>query len=485
MVMEMKVFNNLTRKKEIFKTLKPGKVLFYSCGPTTYDFLHVGNGFAFVQGDLFHRTLKALGYEVQFARNFTDVDDKIIERANELKEDPLALSSRFVDECRKDMLSLNMLTPNFTPKVSETMPEIIQMIVDLLDKKFAYEVEGEVFYHVPAFKEYGKLSKKDLESLEHGIRVNVDKRKKHPADFVLWKPAKKGEPAWESPWGPGRPGWHIECSAMAKKHLGASIDLHIGGVDLMFPHHENEIAQSEAANGCTFSTHWCHNEFINFGNVKMSKSLGNVITIRGFVEKYGGEILRQLCLSVHYRSKMEWNEENLLKAIGDVERIHQFIIEWNEVKSRGLADATPAKAGELFQYIGEMKKELANDFNAPGALSHLFQMIREVRRDLFGSRRLASDVNETIKMIMDFAEQAMGVVYANPETLLKKLNEARGKIQGAAQLSAEQIEQLIGERKAARASKNWKRSDEIRDELKAKKVILKDSPDGTTTWSYE
>jgi cysteinyl-tRNA synthetase len=315
MAMELKIHNNLTRKKEVFKPIEDGKVKFYSCGPTTYDFLHIGNARALVVGDLFHRVLKSFGYDVTFVRNYTDVDDKIIDRAKELHRDPIEHAALFVKECESDMNSLGMMPATHTPKVSETMPEIIKMIEDIIKNGKAYVVDGEVFFNVPAFPTYGKLSKKDLDSLQHGIRVEVDNRKKHPSDFVLWKPAKSGEPAWDSPWGKGRPGWHIECSAMAKKFLGNTLDLHHGGVDLMFPHHENEIAQSEAANNCPFCNNWAHNEFLNFGSEKMSKSLGNVIKIRDFVQKYGGQVLRHILLSVHYRARLEWTDEVLNRAL--------------------------------------------------------------------------------------------------------------------------------------------------------------------------
>lgn len=485
----LKVYNNLGRKKELFHPIENGKVRFYSCGPTTYDFLHVGNAYALITGDLMFRVMKVLGFEVTFVRNFTDVDDKIIERASELGTDPLKHSAHFVSECIQDMKSLGMMTPSYSPRVSETMPEIIQMISDLIKNDSAYVVDGEVFFNVPKFKDYGKLSKKDLKSLEHGIRVEVDKKKLHPADFVLWKPAKKGEISWPSPWGEGRPGWHIECSAMAKKFLGKSIDLHHGGVDLMFPHHENEIAQSEAANGVSFSTHWCHNEFLNFGHEKMSKSLGNVITIRKFVETYGGEVLRQLLLSVHYRSKLDWSEENIAKAISDVERITQFIVEIKEEKKIASKDIATERRNSFLNQIRSvivsMKEELANDFNAPGALSHLFALIREVR-NIRTQQKLSLEEISAIEEVLEFCNQALGVTHQNPQELLQRLNLARGKLHsGQSQIEESEILKLLEERKEARINKNWNRSDEIRDELKAKKVILKDNPDGTTSWFYE
>ena len=492
MPMQMKVYNNLTRSKEEFQTLKPGEVKFYSCGPTTYNFLHVGNARAMVVGDLFSRVFRALDYKVTFVRNFTDVDDKIIERAGELGVDPLEHSARFVDECLKDMNSLGMADADHTPKVSETIDEIIEMIVTLEKKGIAYNVEGEVLFHVPDFKDYGKLSKKKLEDLQHGIRVEVDKKKKHPSDFVLWKPAIEGEPAWESPWGKGRPGWHIECSAMAKKFLGDEIDLHHGGVDLMFPHHENEIAQSEAANGCCFSRNWCHNEFLNFGKEKMSKSLGNVVTIRSFVETYGGEILRQILLSVHYRSKMDWTEDAISKAAGDLERIHRFMENFDHAKKHNLEDG----AGEDFNPIIEkMKSDLANDFNVPGAMANFFSLIRQINKDYLdenkkydSKKKFSPNTVKSIEEVLDFVKRATGSLYDDYKTVLERVNQARKTLgandESGDKLSEDEINSLLADRKQARADKDWAKSDEIRDKLSAAKVVIKDNPDGTTSWQY-
>lgn len=477
MARELKVHNNLSRKKETFKTVDPGKVKFYSCGPTTYDFLHIGNARALVVGDLFHRVLRSFGYEVTFVRNYTDVDDKIIDRANELGRDPIDHAAIFVKECEMDMDSLGMMPATHTPKVSETMPEIISMIQDIIKNDYAYVADGEVFFHVPAFSEYGKLSKKDLDSLQHGIRVEVDNRKKNPADFVLWKPAKPGEPSWESPWGKGRPGWHIECSAMAKKFLGNTLDLHHGGVDLMFPHHENEIAQSEAANGCPFCNAWVHNEFLNFGTEKMSKSLGNVIKIRDFVEKFGGQVLRHILLSVHYRARLEWSEEVLQRALEEVKRIHEFVVEAKTYKSSQIGPVDP----EIEKCLEKMCEELANDFNSAGAMGHFFSFLRHVRNqkdNLTGSS--LSKVQETIK----FTQEALGLINADPEAVLASLKKHDHDTSNSG-VDAQWIENLINERKEAKASKNWARADEIRKELMTKNIVLMDNPDGSTSWKMQ
>lgn len=479
--MEIKLFNNLTRQKEIFKPITPGKVKFYGCGPTTYDFFHVGNARAFVTADLFHRVFKALGYDVTYVRNYTDVDDKIIDRARDLKVDAIEYSARFVRECETDMKSLGMLPAAHTPKVSETMPEIIAMIQELIKKDFAYVVDGEVLYHVPKFQGYGKLSKVQLESLQHGIRVEVEGHKKHPSDFVLWKPAKAGEPSWDSPWGKGRPGWHIECSAMAKKFLGNTIDLHSGAVDLLFPHHENEIAQSEAANGCEFCHYWVHNEFLNFGSEKMSKSLGNVVTARKFVETFSGEILRQIVISVHYRSKLDWSEEGIVKAIGEVERIHEFYLHLNNAKASGIDDSSDVK--KVKTELEEIKSELANDFNVPGALGIFFGVIKDFNRK--SKEGLSKDYIDAVNELVAFVKLATGVIHDDPKSVLERVNVARRNLSGTSSSNEDEINSLVQERSTARASKNWARSDEIRNRLNELGVVVKDNPDGTATWSYK
>ena len=488
------IFNNLTRSKLPFVPIKEGEVLFYSCGPTTYDFLHVGNARAFVVGDLINRIFKALDYKVTFARNFTDVDDKIINRANELKIDPLKHSAVYIAECEKDMDSLGMLQPDHAPKVSETMPEIIRMIEVLMEKNFAYEVDGEVFFHVPMFKDYGKLSKKKLSELEHGKRVEVDKRKKHSSDFVLWKPAKPGEPSWDSPWSKGRPGWHIECSAMIKKILGDTIDIHHGGVDLMFPHHENEIAQSEAANGRTFVNYWCHNEFLNFGSEKMSKSLGNVVTIRQFIEKFSGEVLRQLLSIVHYRTVMVWSDDAITRAINDVERIHKFMINFEKAKKENLKDdSTSEMTGKFKGIIPKMKKNLASDFNVPGAMALFFSMIRQINREFLdeqgkyeGKNKLGKEMVDVVEEVISFTKLSTGLIHDNPELILNKINEAKKNFSVVEVLfSNEEIEKLVTQRTDARNSKNWALADEIRDKLGSAGITIKDNPDGTVGWSYK
>lgn len=484
--MEIQVFNNLSRSKELFKPIDPNLIRFYSCGPTVYDFLHVGNARAAVVADLFHRTLKSFGYNVKFVRNFTDVDDKILEAARKRGIHPREHAQEFIRECLTDYECLGMLPATVMPTVSDSMDEIIQMIQALIKNGYAYTVSKdgaeEVLYNVPKFKDYGKLSKVKLESLQHGIRVETDGHKKHPSDFVLWKPAKPEEGwSWDSPWGKGRPGWHIECSAMAKKHLGNTIDLHHGGVDLLFPHHENEIAQSEAANGCPFCHNWAHNEFLNFGSEKMSKSLGNVVTIRKFTETFSGAILRHILLSVHYRSKLDWTEDSITKAIGEIERIHEFTISLFGDHKKG---TTPVQEVEkVKKAFEEIKREMANDFNVPGAMGVLFGLIKDYNRMVKDgvSDQYAFELTE----VTNFMKAATGLVHDYPEEVLRQLNIARKHLSGTCDAGDAEIEKLLVERKEARATKNWAKSDEIRNRLNELGVVVKDNPDGTYSWSYK
>ncbi len=480
--MEIKLFNNLTRQKETFKPIDPNLIKFYSCGPTTYNFLHVGNARALVVADLFHRILKALGHNVKFVRNYTDVDDKILEAARVRGIHPKVHADEFIRECETDMNSLGMLPATVTPTVSETMPEIIKMIEDLIKNGYGYVVDGEVLYNVPMFKDYGKLSKVQLESLQHGIRVEVDGHKKHPSDFVLWKPAKSDEGwSWDSPWGKGRPGWHIECSAMAKKHLGATIDLHHGGVDLQFPHHENEIAQSVAANGCPFCHTWAHNEFLNFGSEKMSKSLGNVVTIRDFVKTYSGHVLRQILLSVHYRSKLDWTEEAISKAIGEVERIHEFTMALENAKATSVNDG--AEVQKVGLTLKAMKEELANDFNVPAGLGLFFGVIKDFNR--LEKSGVSAEYIQAVKNTAAFIKEATGLIHDDPKSILNEINLARKNLTGVVGDNEAEISALIAERSIARTTKNWARSDEIRNRLNELGVVVKDNPDGSASWSYK
>jgi len=493
--MSLKILNNLTRKKELFTPLNGKNVKFYSCGPTTYDFMHVGNARALVVGDLMYRVLKTLGFNVTFVRNFTDVDDKIIAAAKANGVTATQHAEKFIHECNVDMRLLGLLEPTHTPKVTETIQEIIEMIEKILKNGHGYvSANGDVLFHVPSKSDYGKLSKKDLEGLEHGRRVEVDGQKKHPADFVLWKPVKEGEDskeidaAWPSPWGVGRPGWHIECSAMAKKFLGDQIDLHHGGVDLIFPHHENEIAQSESANGCVFCNTWAHNEFLNFASEKMSKSLGNVVTIRKFSQMYAGFILRHLLLSVHYRSKLDWSEEIIERAIQESTKIHDFWHEFKMIKIEDLVEDTRPESTLLLKTIQDIQKEfieeLENDFNSAGALGQFFSFLKEIKT-FMEEKNKSKAIYTAVKEFMTLFSTSLNLVNdANLDENRKKLIELKGAKKTA--LGSDEvliIEGLIQERLLARKNKNFKRSDEIRDELIKLGITIQDSPSGETTWT--
>jgi cysteinyl-tRNA synthetase len=478
-----KIYNTLTNHKDDFVPVIPGKVKFYSCGPTTYDFIHVGNARALVVGDLIARILRDFGYDVTFVRNFTDIDDKIIKAANKNNRDSKEHASIFIEECKRDMVSLGLVDPQFTPRATDNIKEIIAMVETLIKNGHAYVFEGEVLFHVPSDKDYGKLSKKDLESLEHGSRVEVASHKKHPSDFVLWKPSKEGEPFWESPWGQGRPGWHIECSAMAARYLGKTIDIHHGGIDLIFPHHENEIAQSEGANGVSFCHYWCHNEFLNFGSEKMSKSLGNVVTIRKFVECYGGQILRQILVGAHYRTKLDWNDECVSKAMNETERIHEFALECRKARTTE-EKSSSSEVEEIINVIEKMRQDLSNDFNTPGALAHFFGLIRDVRRDYLVKGSWPRDISVAVEKVMTFVASVLGLVNADPEGILSKLNTIRKAGGGETKTTAEEIEALIAERAEARKNKDWASADAVKKKLAQMKIEIKDNPDGTTSWKY-
>ncbi len=477
--MEIKIYNNLTRKKDIFYPIDPNKTTFYSCGPTTYDFLHVGNARALVVGDLIYRILKNFGHRVIFVRNFTDVDDKIIERAKTLKIDPLELSAKYVNECQKDMDALGLLPPTHAPKVSESIIDIIQMIKRILYRGHAYIVKGEVLFHVPSFPKYGRLSKKGLDGLQHGNRVKTNKHKKHPSDFVLWKPAKEEEPSWDSPWGQGRPGWHIECSAMSCKFLGQHFDLHHGGIDLIFPHHENEIAQSEAANDHTFCNIWIHNEFVSFDKEKMSKSLGNIVTIRNFVKTYGGAVLRNLLSSVHYRSRLEWSHKAVDKALSNTEKIHLFA-------KRVQESQTGAKKGNIkniLSSIEKMKNALADDFHVSKAMSVFFPLIRDFNRD-FSEEGPDEKTLKALKEAISLVKNFTGLIYDNYEQVLKIIDTTKKTGSMDKVLDIKSIENLLEERDKARKQKNWVKADQIREILQKQGVSIKDDSNANISWFY-
>jgi cysteinyl-tRNA synthetase len=476
----VKIFNTLTRQVEDFQTKRKGIVHFYSCGPTTYSYMHVGNARALLVGDMMYRVLKYVaGYEVNFVRNFTDVDDKIIQSAEKLGVDPIMFADHYVKECQIDMDRLSMLRPTHSPKVTEHIPEIIKMVETLVEKGIAYEYKGEVLYHVPAKADYGKLSRRGLDSGDQsGIRVEVEAHKKHPSDFVLWKPAKDGEPFWNSPWGKGRPGWHIECSAMAKKYLGDELDLHHGGIDLIFPHHENEIAQSESANGCPFCNHWAHHEFVNFASEKMSKSLGNVVTMREFMDQYTPLILRYLLLSIHYRTKLDWTPESPQRAFQELLRLHEFGKEWEDYiqEHRGKIRTLPGNR-DLLEFAKQIPLNLCADFHVPDALANYFSLIR-VARNLMKEQRINEQDKIAIEESMEILNFGTGLLQA-PSKVYQELRAYKLK---ELNVTKEYLDGLLAERTEAKKNKDFQKSDEIRKKFLDLGLQVKDHPNTPATW---
>lgn len=463
----MKVYNSLTRQKEDFKTIEPGKVRMYVCGPTVYNYFHIGNARPFTVFDAFRSYLEYRGYEVSYVQNFTDVDDKIIQRANEEQLESIEVSEKYIKEYFNDADKLGIRRATVHPKVTETMPEIIAFIGVLIEKGYAYPVDGDVYFDTKAFNGYGKLSKQNLEELDLGARIEVNTAKKHPMDFVLWKAKKPGEPFWASPWGEGRPGWHIECSVMSTKYLGESIDIHCGGQDLMFPHHENEIAQSEAYSGKQFATYWMHNGYININNEKMSKSKNNFFTVRDILEEFDGEVLRMFILSAHYRSPINFSKD-LIEASGNaLERLYhakenlEHRIAHNPLEA--LSDAEAAGLQKLSAYREQFVLAMDDDLNTADALAAIFELVRE------------SNTLVTENSSKAFAKAALEILM-ELTGVLGLLGKAKGDLDAY-------VEGLIAERAEARKTKNFARADAIRDELKEKGIVLEDTPQGVK-WSY-
>ncbi|MDH4466814.1 MAG: cysteine--tRNA ligase [Bacteriovoracaceae bacterium] len=476
----VKIHNTLTRTLEEFVPKRKGMVHFYSCGPTTYDYLHVGNARALLVGDLIYRILRYVAkYEVNFVRNFTDVDDKIIQAAEKLSVDPIMFADHYVKECEVDMERLNMLQPTHSPKVTDHINEIIVMVETLIEKGIAYVVEGEVLYHVPAKSDYGKLSNRGIDSGDqNGIRIEVEAHKKHPSDFVLWKPAKPGEPFWVSPWGKGRPGWHIECSAMAKKYLGEELDLHHGGIDLIFPHHENEIAQSESANGTTFCKCWAHHEFVNFATEKMSKSLGNVVTMREFMNEYTPLMLRYLLLSMHYRTKLDWNSDSINRSFQELLRLHEFYKEWEEYQ-QSFKEKIRTLPGnkDLLDAAKQIPENLLQDFHVPDALANFFTLIR-LARNLMKDHR----INEQDRVAIDESIEVLKFGTGLLQTPSKVYQELRAYKLRALNITEIYLNDLLQERRVAKQTKDYKKADEVRQKFLDLGLQVKDHPDGSATW---
>jgi cysteinyl-tRNA synthetase len=461
--MALRIFNSLTGEKEEFAPLLPGKVRMYVCGVTVYDSSHIGHARSLISFDVIYRYLKFLGYNVEFIRNFTDVDDKIIKKANDEKVDWAVITRRYIEEFNRDAKALGLLSPAVEPRATEHMPEIIALITELEAKGLAYRIDGDVYYSVAGFADYGKLSRKKIDELEAGARVEVDPRKRSALDFALWKASKPGEPQWASPWGSGRPGWHVECSAMSTKYLGQPFDIHGGGRDLIFPHHENEIAQSEGAFGLPLARYWIHNGFLNVNQEKMSKSLGNFFTIGEILEQADALALRHYFLSSHYRSPMDFSEEGLAEAAKAADRIAETIERTAPLVGQKTVSPEPA-------LLDAFRREMDDDFNTARALALIFDEARALNRalDEKKSRGLAGRA-EALRSIC----AALGLL--QPEYFERK--KQRWLKKGL--ISQQEIEELLARRDAARKEKNWQEADRIRLELQSKGVMIEDTPGGT------
>ena len=462
----MKIFNSMSRQKEEFVPIQPGKVSIYACGPTVYNFIHVGNARPIILFDVLRRYFEYRGYDVTFVQNFTDVDDKIIKRANEEGITSQEVAEKYIQEYFTDAQGLGVRPATIHPKATENMQQIIDMVQTLIDKGYAYPVEnGDVYYRTLKFKGYGKLSHQPIEDLQSGARIAVGEVKENPLDFALWKAAKPGEPAWDSPWGPGRPGWHIECSAMSNRYLGKTIDIHCGGEDLQFPHHENEIAQSEAANGCEFVHYWMHNGFLNIDNRKMSKSLGNFFTVREAAEAYGYETIRLFMLSAHYRSPLNYSADILHQAQNSLDRLYsaedhlKYLVANGAEGDRNAAEA--ALVDTFDSYRQRFDEAMDDDFSTANAISVLFELVRAINIATADENQpTKAGAQACLDMVHEFTD-VLGLLYSRKEESLD-----------------EKVEQMIADRQAARAAKNWAEADRIRDELKAMGIELKDTKQG-------
>lgn len=463
----MKIFNTLTRRKEEFVPLEEGKVKMYVCGPTVYNLIHIGNARPMIIFDTVRRYMEYKGYEVNYVSNFTDVDDKIIKKAIEEGVSAEEISTHYIKECKKDMADMNVKPATTAPQATQEIQGMIDMIQTLIDKGYAYPAaDGTVYFRVKKFKEYGKLSHKNLDDLQSGFRslkVSGEDQKEDPLDFVLWKPKKEGEPSWPSPWCDGRPGWHIECSVMSKKYLGEEIDIHAGGEDLIFPHHENEIAQSECCNGKIFARYWMHNGFLNIDNRKMSKSLGNFRTVRQIGEQYDLQVLRFFMLNAHYRSPLNFSADLMEAAKNSLERILEAAGKLSDRKDNGAAENITEEELALLKeaegFVTKFEAAMDDDFNTADALAAIFELVKfaNTNVDENSSREFAGGLYEELFKLSD----VLGLKIEKKEEILDK-----------------EIEDLIQERQAARKAKDFKRADEIRDELLKKGIILKDTREG-------
>ena len=467
----IKIYNTLTRKKEIFKSIEKNKVLMYVCGPTVYDYLHIGNARPYVVFDTVRKYLEYKGYEVKYVQNFTDIDDKIINRANSENKNFNEIAEKFINEALSDEKNLN-ISNTIHPRATFVINEMIEFINQLLDKDYAYEINGTVYFDTSKFKNYGKLANKNIDDLISGNRVSEDKNKKNMTDFVLWKPCKPGEPKWNSPWGDGRPGWHTECCIMVKKYLGDTIDIHAGGEDLIFPHHENEIAQSEACTGKKFANYWMHNGFVNINNEKMSKSKNNFFMIREIGKKFSYEALRFFILSVHYRSPINFSDEQLASAKTSLERINTclenmaFLFEKNNFDENKKIDEQKELCNKCDDYMKLFKESMDDDFNTAGAIGVIFDFVRFINTSL---------ANKT--------DSKKFFLYAQ-ETLIKLCDILGLKFDFKRNNLDAEIKELIDSRTEAKKNKNWDLADEIRNKLFDMGIVLEDTKSGTR-WSYK
>ncbi|MBR4578981.1 MAG: cysteine--tRNA ligase [Oscillospiraceae bacterium] len=461
----MKLFNDMDMQLEEFVPIEPGKVKMYCCGPTVYNYIHVGNARPIIMFDVLRRYLEYRGYEVTYVQNFTDVDDKIIKRANEEGISSKEVAEKYIKEYWQDVTALGVRPATFHPKATETIGPIIKLVKTLIDKGYAYEVNGDVYYRTLKFKNYGALSHQPIDDLQSGARIDVNDVKEDPLDFALWKAAKPGEPSWNSPWGPGRPGWHIECSAMSNKLLGKTIDIHCGGSDLIFPHHENEIAQSEAANDAKFVNYWVHNGFINVDNKKMSKSLGNFFTVRDAAAAYGYDCIRMFMLMSHYRSPLNYSGEILMQAKAALERLSTAKDNLDFFVQNGADGPMQAAEAAAFEKMGVYREKfdaaMDDDLNTADAISAIFELVREIN----------AAVNPNAHPTKALAEACRGLYLELSEVLGIPFIEKKDE------LTEEQLA-LFEARKAARKEKNWAESDRIRDELKAQGILVEDTPQG-------
>jgi cysteinyl-tRNA synthetase len=464
----MKLYNSLTRKKEEFIPMEEKKVKMYVCGPTVYNFFHIGNARPFMMFDVLRRFLEYRGYEVTYVQNFTDVDDKIIKKANEENVDSTVISEKYIEEYFKDADALGIKRATVHPKVTETIPEIIEFVEKLIEMGKAYVVGGDVYYDTAKFHGYGKLSGQKIEELDLGSRIDVNTEKKNPIDFVLWKGKKEGEPAWDSPWGEGRPGWHIECSVMSMKYLGETIDIHAGGKDLIFPHHENEIAQTEAYTGKKFANYWLHNGYINIDNQKMSKSLNNFFTVRDILGEYEAEIVRFFMLSAHYRSPVNFSKDLIEAASNALERLYnakenmEYLIENNKLVD--MVDGESFIVDELNKHTEKFIAAMEDDINTADAIAAIFELVRMINTEI--------TENSSVSIIKKALE-----VFEELTSVLGVVVKEKGSID-------DEVEALIAQRQEARKNKDFALSDKIRDDLKARGIILEDTSQGVK-WSYE